>query len=129
MWKTGLLRWGPALLMMAVIFASSSLPREEVPEFGAWDFLVKKGGHLLGYALLAAAYLHGLAYGRPPGARHMLLAVTFAALYGASDEFHQAFVPGRKAMVADVLIDALGAMIGAGVWGYGGRLLNHGPGE
>ena len=53
-------RWGPALLMMAVIFAFSSTPSNKLPNFNWADLIVKKGGHALGYGLLALPYLHGL---------------------------------------------------------------------
>jgi hypothetical protein len=46
-------RWGAALLMMAAIFGFSSIPSAEMPDFGLLDTLVKKGGHALGYGLLA----------------------------------------------------------------------------
>ena len=105
-------RWGPALAMMVAIFIASSLPKAEVPEFGVWDLVVKKGGHLAGYALLGAAYLRGLTNGGAATRRQMAAAVALAALYGATDEFHQLFVPGRGAAPLDVLIDALGATAG-----------------
>ena len=54
------LRWLPAVLVMAVIFVFSSIPSDELPNFGLWDLLVKKGGHVLGYGLLALAYLFAL---------------------------------------------------------------------
>ena len=43
--------------------------------------------------------------------------ITFAACctYAALDEFHQIFVSGRTALVTDVLIDTIGALIGASV--------------
>ena len=34
------------------------------------------------------------------------------ALYAASDELHQAFIPGRSPQLADVLIDCGGALAG-----------------
>jgi VanZ family protein len=37
------------------------------------------------------------------------LAILFAALYAASDEFHQSFVPSRGPAVGDVLLDTEGA--------------------
>ena len=67
--KGFLSRWGPALVLMAVIFAASATPGEDLPNAGAWDTLFKKGGHLLGYALLGAAYLRGLAWSRRPSLR------------------------------------------------------------
>jgi hypothetical protein len=47
------------------------------------------------------------------------LAVAFvaSALYAASDEFHQSFVPGRSCRLLDVLFDATGAAIALGlIW-------------
>jgi len=112
-WKNLIWRWGPALLMMALIFAASSLPSRQVPSFGVWDRLVKKGGHMTGYALLAAAYLHALANGRRVSARLVLLAVAGAGLYALTDEYHQSFVGGRHPSLVDVLIDTGGAGAGA----------------
>ncbi len=119
--KTWLWRWGPALGIMAAIFTASSFSKSEVPDFGVWDWVVKKSGHLLGYSLLGAAYLRGLANGARPTLRQALFAICLAGLYGVTDEFHQSFVAGRGARPTDVLIDTLGAVIGAGAWGYGRR--------
>lgn len=44
------------------------------------------------------------------------LALVFASLYGASDEWHQSFVPGRSADVWDWVADTLGAMLAMGIW-------------
>jgi VanZ family protein len=103
-------RWGPALVLMLAIFLFSNTPSEEIPNLGGWDRLVKKGGHMLGYALLALSLLRGL--GRQTGWRSLGLALLAAALYAASDELHQSFVPGRHAAWLDVGIDSLGAAIG-----------------
>jgi VanZ family protein len=40
------------------------------------------------------------------------LALGIVALYAASDEFHQSFVPTREARFGDVLIDTAGAAVG-----------------
>ena len=109
------LRWGPALLMMAVIFTASSFPSRDLPHFGLWDWLVKKGGHALGYALLAVAYLYALANGQRPTAQQILLAILFAGLYGVTDEFHQVFSAGRTPSATDVLIDTAGAAMGVAI--------------
>lgn len=99
-------RWLPALLMMLVIFAFSSRTSNELPNFGGWDYFVKKSAHGVGYGLLALAYLRALPK------RNYVLAWFLAVLYSATDEFHQSFVPGRHAAITDVLVfDNLGAMI------------------
>jgi VanZ family protein len=40
-----------------------------------------------------------------------------ATAYGAIDEFHQSFVPGRSSTVADGIADAAGAALGAWIVG------------
>jgi len=114
---TFLARWGPALVLMAVIFAASATPGQDLPNAGEWDTLFKKGGHLLGYALLGAAYLRGLAWSRRPTVRDVGAAVLLAALYAGSDELHQRSTPGRTPSWTDVGIDTLGAVVGAGLRG------------
>ena len=110
-------RFLPALLMMAVIFAFSSVPKQELPNFGFLDIFVKKGGHVLGYALLALAYWYGLsAIPSGPKARPYVLAYILAVVYAISDEFHQSFVPGRHATWVDALIiDGSGAILALGL--------------
>jgi len=114
--KGWLWRWLPALAMMALIFGASSLPSKDIPSFGVWDVLAKKGGHALGYALLGAAYLRGLTAERRLSWPLAALALAAAVLYAATDEFHQSFVSGRHPSVVDVLIDAGGATTGIAVW-------------
>ena len=111
-------RWGLALVLMVVIFAASATPGEDLPNAGEWDTLFKKSAHFLGYLLLGAAYLRGLAGDRRPITRDVGLAVLLAALYAGSDELHQRFTPGRTASLRDVGIDVLGAIGGAGSLGW-----------
>ena len=100
-------RWVPALVLMALIFAFSSRAGGDLPNFGGWDYFVKKGAHAIGYGLLALSYLRAFGGGK------YFLAWLAAVLYSATDEFHQSFVPGRRASVVDVLVfDNLGAMLG-----------------
>jgi VanZ family protein len=103
-----LVRWLPAVGMMLVIFLASATPSRQLPSFGPQDFLVKKGGHLIAYSLLALAYLHGL--GRQNHAVY-LAAWMLAAAYALTDELHQSFVPGRGSWLGDVGIDAAGAAL------------------
>ena len=42
----------------------------------------------------------------------LLQSFAFCALYAATDEIHQLFVPGRGGQIRDVLIDSSGALIG-----------------
>lgn len=99
-------RWLPALLLMIAIFAFSSRTGNELPNFGGWDYFVKKSAHGIGYGLLALSYLHAL-----PN-RNYKLAWFLAVLYSLTDEFHQSFVPGRRASLIDVFVfDNIGAIL------------------
>jgi VanZ family protein len=114
--KEWIWRWGPAILIMAIIFIASSMPGNDIPEFGIGDFIVKKGGHMFGYALLAIAYSRALSKG--VSRYRFTIAVCLAVLYAASDEWHQRFTPGRNASFWDVCIDAAGGFIGLKLWHF-----------
>lgn len=125
---------------MAVIFSFSACPAEQstgdsrwaghmigqlfVPGFGDWsdkeqeafaekvDYPVRKTAHAMEYAVLglltAGAYIR-----RGTSIRKgILVPWGIAALYAASDEFHQLFVPGRSGQVSDVVLDSAGVLAG-----------------
>ncbi len=102
------LRWLPAVAVMAVIFGFSSVPSQDMPSFGLWDVIVKKGAHMGGYGLLALAYWYGLRFAK----RRWWLVLLLTVLYAITDEFHQSFVPGRHPSWVDALIiDGSGAAL------------------
>ena len=110
--------WGPAAGWMILLFGSSASP--DLPEApgGLSDKLV----HALAYAGLSALLYRALARGRVTGLRVRpgLAAAALATLYGLSDEWHQAFVPGRTADTADLAADAAGAVAAtAALWTCG----------
>jgi VanZ family protein len=102
--------WGPLALYMAFIFWMSSRPRPEIFD-GSPDFVLHGSGYALLGALAVRAVARGLASPRSLGV--LVAGVAIAVLYGASDEWHQSFVPGRDASVGDLLADAGGALIAA----------------
>jgi VanZ family protein len=106
--RTPAFLWGPVVLQMAVIFAASS-----IPNLGPPPVLSDKSGHAIGYGILGAVLLRAFAGGRMKGVTwgRAAAAVILATLYGASDEFHQSFVPGRSPDRFDVLADCTGAAI------------------
>jgi len=106
-------RWFPALFIMLAIFIFSSQPKDNLPDFLGWDYVVKKLSHAIGYGLLALSYLYLLSLDK----KRYWLAWLMALLYAITDEFHQSFVPGRGASAFDVLIfDNVGALLG--LWLY-----------
>jgi VanZ family protein len=111
--KQIVLLWLPALLVMLAIFLVSAQPSSNLPNFAWADRIVKKGGHMMGYAFLAVSYWRALSF-RP---ENRWLAWCFSVLYAVTDEFHQSFVPGRFPSVWDVLVfDNLGALVSLWLW-------------
>ena len=128
--------WLPVILWMLIIFSFSSdtissrrssriigpivhwlfpdMSPEAVEDI---VFVVRKCAHCAEYAILAI--LLWRARNKPTKlmrsrwnwleARTVLV---LAALYAATDELHQEFVPNRQSSVADVWIDTMGALIG-----------------
>lgn len=94
---------------MGLIFYLSAQPRLPSPTQAWLAELLADAAHFVVYAVLA--FLWWRALSRHYGANRAILAATFgiAVLYGASDEFHQSFVPGRDPSWLDLLLDAAGA--------------------
>jgi VanZ family protein len=109
-------RWGPAVAIMTLIFIASAIPGSDLPSFDFGDTLVKKGGHMLGYALLSISYLHALNSVQRIGPARFVVAFCLTLLYAASDEWHQRFTPGRSPSLQDVIIDGAGGLIGLVSW-------------
>ncbi len=127
--------WLPVLVWMFVIFSASGdrmsmehssriigpIVRWLFPHFSEQRveqgvLIGRKCAHLAEYAVLAVLIWRAfcnLAAGKPgswqrsPALRTVLL----VALYSATDEFHQGFVPTRNGSVQDVLLDTTGAAI------------------
>ncbi|MGI9113047.1 MAG: VanZ family protein [Gaiellaceae bacterium] len=102
-----LARWLPVVLWAAVIFAFSSVP-DLGTGLGGWDLLLRKLAHAAEYAILGALLLRAL--------RRELPALAAGVAYAVSDEVHQHFVPGRRGAPLDVLIDAVGVVVGILAW-------------
>ena len=98
-------RWTSSALWAAVLLVSSSWPNPGVPQFGHGDKVV----HALLFGVLA--WLVGRAWSSLGPSR---VALSFAgiAAFAALDEWHQAFIPGRSASVADWIADVGGAAVG-----------------
>ena len=107
--------WLPPVAYCLLIFFQSSLPAAaplpDVPLMDKWV-------HLVGYALLGALFDRAFRrqWPRAPRRRLFWAAVAATALYGASDEIHQYFVPFRHADPLDAAADALGGLLGAAAW-------------
>jgi VanZ family protein len=104
-----------AVVWAALIFAVSAIPSQGFPSHpGFLNYFAHFGEYLIFGILLT------LAINSPKRALWItaLIALVVASLYGASDELHQLFVPGRDSSPLDWLTDTAGALLGtvATVW-------------
>lgn len=105
--------WLPVAAWAALIFGLSSIPSLD-SGLGDWDFFLRKIAHMVEYGILALLILRALARTWPGWGRvrWLTMAALVAILYAVSDEFHQAYVPGRGPSATDVLIDSMGVVLG-----------------
>ncbi len=113
--------WGPVALYAGLIFylSSQSHPEQYVPKF----FFLKFGDkvlHAIEYALLGFLCYRAFRHAAGTWGEHyaVLLAVVAATIYGATDEWHQAFVPFRESDRWDLATDLLGALLGVLSWAW-----------
>jgi len=106
----------PVLLYAGMIFTLSSQPLDFIGEgpFPQWD----KVAHGAEYGLFSYLLLRALrgTFPRAVTPAVAVWAVLIAVAYGASDEFHQAYVPHRDSDVSDVLADGGGASLVSAAW-------------
>ena len=77
------------------------------------QFIVRKGAHFTAYAILGWLCFANLrSLNKFKLKSNFLIALVISALYAASDELHQYFVPGRSCEFRDVMIDSCGALTG-----------------
>ena len=92
----------PVVLMGAIFYLSAQPSSGEHPW---WEIIVRKLGHVSGYALLTTLWWWAL---RGAVRRPLLLAVCIALAYACTDEYHQTFIRGRTGTPVDVGVDAIG---------------------
>jgi len=105
--------WLAVALWMTAIFVISASPSVATSLEPAYDFSVKKFGHVVVYGILTALLFGALRLRISRKVHAVLLTAVIAMLYALSDEWHQTFVPGRSGSLRDVGFDALGVLGGA----------------
>jgi VanZ family protein len=110
-WLGPVARWAPVLLWAALIFVLSSMSTLPAPPGGFTD----KHAHFITYGVLAALLVWAITDRTLSRTTWRVAAavVALAALYGASDEWHQSFVPGRDVSALDLAADTVGAATAA----------------
>jgi len=113
----------PPLLWLGLIFYFSSIPdlKSELPNI--WDLILRKIAHVGEYGILAVLILRMFLQTKKQQKESLpdqklffrevvITTIVLSILYAFSDEFHQAFVPGRSGSLSDVGFDATGVVLG-----------------
>ncbi len=143
--------WLPVLLWMSVMFSASTdlgAPKNSsrilrpvlrwlIPDISdnsldGIQFIVRKCCHAFEYAVLALLLWRAKRnFSSKPGERRgwtlcdARFALCIAAVFAASDEFHQHFVSTRQASIWDVALDTFGAAAGLFLLWLIGRRFKH----
>ena len=105
-----------------MIFYSFSISGQDIPKFDVQS--IDKLFHFVEYMVLAYLLARALFHSSvKPNYKYIFIAsVAITLLYGASDEFHQSFVPQRTCDIFDLITDLIGGFAGAGLSLYKERI-------
>jgi VanZ family protein len=104
-------QWGYSLALAATVVWASSSGQVAVPDCA--DFVnFDKLAHASVFGLLATLVLRALP------THHPIWAVLIVSLFGATDELHQHFTPGRSMDVLDWVADTIGAVVAVSFYTY-----------
>jgi VanZ family protein len=101
---------GPSIAYALCIFIFSSIPSLKSPDLGV--SFEDKIYHVLEYMGLGILLQRGSAMSGGRSLKRILSISILGLCYGASDEIHQLFVPGRQCDGFDFLADAAGFITG-----------------
>ncbi len=116
----------PLTIYWVMLFTATSLPAYNLPSLGFYDKL----NHLSAYTILSLLLNLTLIYQRKSKIlfeKASVASILIASTYGALDEIHQMFVPGRFAELLDWIADFSGAVIGVLFISFLMKKLNYKP--
>ena len=106
-----LLVYIPLVLYWVLLLIATSLPANDIPALGLYD----KFYHLGAYTVLSFFLYLTLIYQKKSKflfEKAGIATIIVTSVYGALDEVHQIFVPGRSAEILDWAADLIGACLG-----------------
>lgn len=103
--------WLPVVFWALIIFSFSAQTTPSISEVHWQDFIFKKTIHMIEYGIFATLWFRAFKGSGIEKIRALYYSFFLASFYGASDEFHQSFTPGREPRLRDTMIDAFGAFI------------------
>ena len=105
-----MLEFATAVVIGLAIFALSAQPNLHVSSQPLLDYAAHKIGHMVAYGLLALVMELMLEDVDVARRQAVLVTLLLVVGYGATDELHQAFVPGRTPSPIDVTVDLAGGI-------------------
>ena len=103
------MQYAPVISLSILIFVASAQERAPIPDFGfTWQ---DKVFHFLAYLVYALTVYNAVRLSSITEWRRAMVILAVSALYGAADEWHQFYVPGRSSELLDWVADVLGASV------------------
>jgi len=110
----------PPLMLMGLIFISSSIPMDGESEHLKFLMELKPTVqnllHIPLFGLLAYLWLNALTKNGCPAKKKLIVTIIITVSYGLLDEFHQSFIPGRYASLSDIILNIIGIITGAVIY-------------
>jgi len=128
--KKKLIKWIILILWLGIIFAFShqansgeitkniiadtievKVEEKTEPTLDIINYIIRKGAHIGEYIILTFIIFSLVSEYTKDNKKIIIFGLLGCILFASFDEFHQYFVPGRTALVTDVFIDLIGAII------------------
>ncbi len=94
---------------MALIFYLSSLPSLPYVPGAILQGILSYTAHSVEYAVLTILVFW--AQGSSPNRQTLLISLFIVGLYAIGDEYHQSFIPNRRADIVDLLVDSAAGVL------------------
>jgi VanZ family protein len=106
----------PVIVWLSVIFIGSSIGN--LPRAGGktLDAIVHRIAHVIEYAVLGGVLLRAMSERGSITWRQVIGVALLCGLYGVTDEWHQAYTPGRSSELSAIPFDLGGGLIGAWIY-------------
>lgn len=101
----------PLFVYWLILFIATTLPGNKVPNLGVSDKIEHSTAYMVLSVLLCMTYTFQnkikIFWKKP-----FLMTILTVTFYGALDELHQLFIPGRSCDIKDLMADVAGASVG-----------------
>lgn len=116
--KTKWFNWTLAVGWMIFIFYLSSIPQFPVQFEDPWASYISYGAHIFLYLVLTFLLIRALSAGGMSMKKSIAFAFLITIIFGATDEFHQSYVPYRSMDIKDWLVDTASALVVVYLYNY-----------